>query len=128
MPKRLLSPNVNGRRREDAVADNTLLLDYLRNATGLTGTKQGCDGGECGACTVLIDDQPRLACITLAATCERHARRDDREPRHRRPHKPPAAGLPREARHTVRLLHTGNDHGGRGPAASQPESERGADP
>jgi len=36
---------------------------------GLTGTKRGCDGGECGACTVLIDGEPRLACVTLAATC-----------------------------------------------------------
>ena len=68
--KRLLSLMVNGRPREDAVADNMLLLDYLRELLGLTGTKRGCDGGECGACTVLIDDKPRLACITLAAACE----------------------------------------------------------
>jgi 4-hydroxybenzoyl-CoA reductase subunit gamma len=70
MSKRLLKLSVNGCEREDAVADNTLLLDYLRDATGLTGTKQGCDGGECGACTVLIDGEPHLACITLAASCE----------------------------------------------------------
>jgi len=44
-----------------------LLLDYLREVAGLTGTKTGCDGGECGACTVLIDDEPRLSCLTLAA-------------------------------------------------------------
>ena len=69
MAKRLLQLKVNGRVREDAVADNTLLLDYLRNNAGLTGTKQGCDGGECGACTVLIDGEPRLSCITLAASC-----------------------------------------------------------
>jgi 4-hydroxybenzoyl-CoA reductase subunit gamma len=69
MVKRVLALTVNGRAREDAVADNTLLLDYLRDTAGLTGTKQGCDGGECGACTVLIDGEPRLACITLAATC-----------------------------------------------------------
>jgi 4-hydroxybenzoyl-CoA reductase subunit gamma len=67
--KRLLGLNVNGRVQEHAVADNALLLDVLRETLGLTGTKQGCDGGECGACTVLIDGQPRLACITLAATC-----------------------------------------------------------
>ncbi len=70
MAKRLLSLTVNGRAREDAVAANTLLLDYLRDGMGLTGTKQGCDGGECGACTVLIDGEPRPACITIAATCE----------------------------------------------------------
>ena len=45
-----------------------LLLDYLRETVGLTGTKTGCDGGECGACTVLVDDKPRLSCLTLAAS------------------------------------------------------------
>src|SRR6266540_1500568 len=70
MTKRLVSLTVNGRVREDAVVDHLLLLDYLRQTAGLTGTKQGCDGGECGACTVLIDGEPRLACITLAASCE----------------------------------------------------------
>ena len=64
--KSILSLTLNGRRREDLVPDNMLLLDYLREMTGLTGTKQGCDGGECGACTVLVDDEPRLACSTLA--------------------------------------------------------------
>jgi 4-hydroxybenzoyl-CoA reductase subunit gamma len=68
--KRLLTLTVNGRAREDAVPDHLLLLDYLRQAVGLTGTKQGCDGGECGACTVLVDGSPRLSCITLAAACE----------------------------------------------------------
>jgi len=64
--KSILTISVNGRKREDLVADSMLLIDYLRDVVGLTGTKQGCDGGECGACTVLVDDQPRLACSTLA--------------------------------------------------------------
>ena len=64
--KKILRLSVNGTPREDAVAENALLIDYLREGLGLTGTKQGCDGGECGACTVLVDDQPRLACSTLA--------------------------------------------------------------
>ena len=59
---------LNGRPRTDAVPDNLLLLDYLRETIGLTGTKTGCDGGECGACTVLVDDRPRLSCLTLAAS------------------------------------------------------------
>ena len=70
MPKRILSLVVNGRRREEAVSDSTLLLDLLREQLGLTGTKRGCDGGECGACTVLVDGEPRLACLTIASRCE----------------------------------------------------------
>jgi 4-hydroxybenzoyl-CoA reductase subunit gamma len=68
-PKRLIEITVNGRRREDAVADNQLLVDYLREVASLTGVKTGCDGGECGACTVLVDGEPTLSCITLAARC-----------------------------------------------------------
>lgn len=64
--KSILRLTLNRRVREDLVPDNMLLLDYLREIAGLTGTKQGCDGGECGACTVLVDDRPRLACSTLA--------------------------------------------------------------
>ena len=68
--KRIVSLWLNGRRREDAVADGLLLIDYLREDQGLTGTKRGCDGGECGACTVLIGNEPRLACLTLVACCD----------------------------------------------------------
>ena len=67
---RILQFTLNGRARTDAVRDNLLLLDYLREVVGLTGTKTGCDGGECGACTVLVDDTPRLSCLTLAASVE----------------------------------------------------------
>ena len=65
--------SVNGHAREEALEDNLLLIDYLRERRGLTGTKRGCDGGECGACTVLIDGEPRLSCLTLAASCEGRA-------------------------------------------------------
>ena len=65
---RILELTLNGRPRVDAVPDNLLLLDFLREVVGLTGTKTGCDGGECGACTVLVDDRPRLSCLTLAAS------------------------------------------------------------
>ncbi|MBZ0218019.1 MAG: 4-hydroxybenzoyl-CoA reductase subunit gamma [Fimbriimonadaceae bacterium] len=69
-PPRLLGLTLNGRPRHDAIEDNTLLLDYLRETVGLIGTKQGCDGGECGACTVLVNGRVQLSCITLAASCE----------------------------------------------------------
>src|SRR5437660_11351188 len=69
---RILQFTLNGRARTDAVADNVLLLDYLREIVGLTGTKTGCDGGECGACTVLVGDMTRVSCLTLAASIEDH--------------------------------------------------------
>jgi len=65
----ILSLVLNGRARTDLVSDNLLLIEYLRDLAGLTGTKRGCDGGECGACTVLVDGEPRHACLTLAARC-----------------------------------------------------------
>ncbi|MGA2893703.1 MAG: 4-hydroxybenzoyl-CoA reductase subunit gamma [Xanthobacteraceae bacterium] len=68
--KRLLRLKLNGRWREDAVAEQDLLVDYLRDMAGLTGVKIGCDGGECGACTVLVDGEAVPSCITLAVRCE----------------------------------------------------------
>jgi 4-hydroxybenzoyl-CoA reductase subunit gamma len=71
--KRIIRLTVNGREREDAVSDNALLIDYLRETAAATSVKQGCDGGECGACTVLIDGKARPACIMLAASCDGRA-------------------------------------------------------
>ncbi len=71
--KRLLRIKLNGRWREDAVAENQLLIDYLRDVAQLSGPKTGCDGGECGACTVLLDGEAVPACIMLAARCEGRA-------------------------------------------------------
>jgi carbon-monoxide dehydrogenase small subunit len=59
---------INGEDLDLTFKSARTLLEVLRDDLDLTGTKQGCDGGECGACTVLIEDEPRLACLTLAAT------------------------------------------------------------
>jgi xanthine dehydrogenase YagT iron-sulfur-binding subunit len=58
---------LNGSRREIAVSPWTTLLDLLREELHLTGTKKGCDHGQCGACTVLVDGKRINACLTLAA-------------------------------------------------------------
>lgn len=70
---RVLSLQVNGDRQEVAAPAHWTLLEVLRYRLGLTGSKQGCDKGDCGACTVLVDGQPVLACLTLAASAEGHA-------------------------------------------------------
>ena len=52
------------------VEQNALLITILRDELGLTGAKYGCGTGQCGACTVLIDGEPALACLTLAVACD----------------------------------------------------------
>jgi aerobic-type carbon monoxide dehydrogenase small subunit (CoxS/CutS family) len=61
-----ISLTVNGDRITREIPDNRLLIDFIRYDLGLTGTKEGCSVGVCGACTVILDHQPISSCIALA--------------------------------------------------------------
>ena len=66
--KQILSFTLNGLNREVAASPTDTLLDILREDLGLTGAKRGCDRGDCGACTVILDGDPVRSCLTLALT------------------------------------------------------------
>ncbi len=68
--KRVIRLQINGETYQLPVRNNETLLDVLREKLGLTGTKRGCDSGACGACTVIIDGEPALSCMTLATRCQ----------------------------------------------------------
>jgi carbon-monoxide dehydrogenase small subunit len=66
MAQHNITLTVNGTEETVQVASNTTLLTLLRERLGLTGSKNGCSAGECGACTVLVNDEPVNACLILA--------------------------------------------------------------
>jgi aerobic-type carbon monoxide dehydrogenase small subunit (CoxS/CutS family) len=74
MPRmRVLSLKINGDEVEVSAPDHWTLLEVLRYRLGLIGSKQGCDKGDCGACTVLVDGKPWLSCLTPAGVMEGRA-------------------------------------------------------
>jgi carbon-monoxide dehydrogenase small subunit len=68
--KQILNLRVNGESKEVATETNKTLLEVLREDMDLTGTKHGCEVGECGTCTVLIDGEPILSCLVLGVEVE----------------------------------------------------------
>jgi carbon-monoxide dehydrogenase small subunit len=70
MTKAEVRATINGRERELRVEPTRTLLEMLRDDLQLTGTKLGCEAGECGACTVLLDGKPVVSCMSLAADAD----------------------------------------------------------
>lgn len=66
----LIRFTLNGKKTQADCASDRRVVDILREDFGLTGTKEGCGSGECGACTILVDDKNRLSCLMLAAQLE----------------------------------------------------------
>src|SRR6266699_7149222 len=72
LEKAHISLRVNGEEVEVAFAPHKTLLEVLREDMGLTGTKHGCELGECGCCAVLVDGRPVLSCLALGVAVEGH--------------------------------------------------------
>ena len=70
MEKHTIDLTINGENYELQVAPNELLVNVIRETVGLTGTKYACGTGQCGACTVVVDGEPILGCLTLAVTVD----------------------------------------------------------
>ena len=71
---------INGRTYDVSIPANRLLLDVLREELKLTGTKCGCDDSSCGACTIIVEGKPMLACMMLGACLSELPGDDDRRP------------------------------------------------
>ena len=73
MKREIIRLTVNGEERELASSGHRLLLEVLREDLLLTGAKRGCDDSSCGACAVLVDGEPILSCVALAASYQGRA-------------------------------------------------------
>ena len=111
---------VNGTDHESDVEPRTLLVHYVRETLGLTGTNVGCDTSSCGACSLHLNGEAVKSCTVLAVQADGADITDHRGPGHRRRAAPDAAGVQGEPRPAVRLLHAGHGDGGHRPARGEP--------
>ncbi len=68
--QRVVTATINGRERSFLCEPRQTLLEVLRDVLDLTGTKEGCSNGNCGACTVLLEGKPVVSCLVLPVECE----------------------------------------------------------
>ena len=123
-----VSITINGEPVSREIEPRQLLVHFIRETPGLTGTHWGCDTSNCGACVVLMDGEPVKSCTTLAAMCEGHEIRTVESLEVDGRLDPVQHGLPRAARAPVRLLHAGDADDGAGAAGREPEPDRAGDP
>ena len=109
MPDFTITLTINGAAHDLTLDTRTTLLDLLRERLGLTGAKKGCDHGQCGACTVLLDGRRVKSCLALAVAHDGAEVDHDRGARRRRRLHPMQHGVHRPRRVPVRLLHPGPD-------------------
>ena len=122
-----VSVTVNGAAYRREVEPRDLLVYFLREDLGLTGTHVGCDTSQCGACTVLLDDQPDQVVHAVRRSGGRAPPDHHRGHGNRRPVASDPAGVLERARPAVRFLHPRLHHDHRGPAGVEPEAERRGD-
>ena len=121
---RTISVTVNGTTYEREVEARKLLIHFIRDDLDLTGSHIGCDTGNCGACSVIVDGTLAKSCMMLAVQADGSSDRDGRGARRRRGAVEAPAGVQRPPRAPVRLLHAGDaDERDRAPAR-EPASVR----
>ena len=102
--------NVNGENWQGAIPAHETLLEFIRVRLGLTGTKRSCESQVCGACTVLVDEQPISSCNYLACEANGKVGADDRRFVPERCPRPVTGSVHAQYRRPVRFLHPGSDH------------------
>ena len=128
MAKVHVTTTINGEPMEFLCEPYDTMLDALRGPLGLTGSKEGCASGDCGACSITLDDRLICSCLMLAVESEGHEIRTIEGMAQGEQAASAAAEVPGDGRASMRHLHVGHAGRLRRAAEEEPESERGRSP